>query len=144
MPKTIDSPAVDAAREAWAMIFRLMMENRARFMALAAQEDLSPAQAHALRLLEPDRELPMRELADQLFCDASNVTGIADRLEARGLVERRVAENDRRVKALALTAEGRRVRERVVGHMFEPPEPIKALPAADRRALRDILRRAVG
>ena len=36
-------------------------------------------------------------------CDNSNVTGIADRLEAAGLVERRPAEHDRRVKTLVLT-----------------------------------------
>jgi hypothetical protein len=47
------------------------------------------------------------------------------------------------VKALALTAEGKRLRERVFEVMSEPPPPIAALPAADQRALRDILRRAV-
>ena len=48
----------------------------------------------------------MSGLAELLFCDASNVTGIADRLEARGLIERRSAGGDRRVKVLALTSAG--------------------------------------
>ena len=99
--------------------------------------------AHALRVLDPDRPRPMRELADELFCDASNVTALADRLEAKGLVERRPDPGDRRVKALALTSEGRSVREQVFEVMSEPPPPIAALPVADQRALRDILRRAV-
>lgn len=37
------------------------------------------------------RPLPMRALAELLGCDASNVTGIVDRLEARGLVRREAA-----------------------------------------------------
>ena len=44
----------------------------------------------------------MSSLAELLVCDASNITGIADRLEARGLVERRSVGADRRVKTLAL------------------------------------------
>ena len=40
----------------------------------------------------------MSALAHALHCDNSNVTGIVDRLEAAGLVERRAAEHDRRVK----------------------------------------------
>jgi DNA-binding MarR family transcriptional regulator len=85
----------------------------------------------------------MRELADVLFCDASNVTALADRLEGKGLAERHPDPDDRRVKALALTTEGKRLRERVFEVMSEPPPPIAALPATDQRALRDILRRAV-
>ena len=85
----------------------------------------------------------MRELADVLFCDASNVTALADRLEGKSLAERQPDPGDRRVKALALTAEGKRLRERVFEVMSEPPPPIAALSVADQRALRDILRRAV-
>ena len=51
--------------------------------------DLSPVQCHVLHLIEPERPMPMGRLAETLFCDASNVTGLVDRLEARGLVERR-------------------------------------------------------
>jgi MarR family transcriptional regulator, organic hydroperoxide resistance regulator len=71
------------------------------------------------------------------------VTGLVDRLEARGLVERRSAEGDRRVKALTLTAAGVELRASVLAVMSEPPEAIAALPPADQRALRDILARAV-
>ncbi|MDP9231797.1 MAG: MarR family transcriptional regulator [Actinomycetota bacterium] len=104
---------------------------------------LSFPQAHALRLLDPEEPMQMSALAERLFCDASNVTGIVDRLEARGLVERRSAEGDRRVKALAITAAGVELRGEVIEIMSEPPEAIAALPQADQRALRDILARAV-
>jgi DNA-binding MarR family transcriptional regulator len=96
-----------------------------------------------LRLIDPERPLPMGELAEDLFCDASNVTGIADRLEAKGYVERRPGEDDRRVKVLELTPRGVELRRRVLRIMAQPPAAIAALSLADQRALRDILRRAV-
>ena len=43
----------------------------------------------------------MGRLADTLSCDASNVTGLVDRLESRGLVRRQPSPDDRRVKVLA-------------------------------------------
>jgi DNA-binding MarR family transcriptional regulator len=86
----------------------------------------------------------MGELAALMRCDNSNMTGIVDRLEERGLVERTAAERDRRVKLIALTAHGRELREELNRRMAAPPEVIENLSAADRRALRDILRRALG
>ena len=74
-----------------------MQANKPRFMALAQEMRLAPMQLHALRLIEPGGPMPMSSLAGMLFCDNSNVTGIVDRLEARGLIERRTAEHDRRV-----------------------------------------------
>ena len=134
---------VEAAREAQRLFFEIGMTQRARVGAALGELGLTFAQAHALRLLDPDRPLPMSALAERLFCDASNVTGIAARLEGRGLVERRVAADDRRVKALALTAAGVELRDRVHEIMAEPPEAIAALSPDDQRALRDILARAV-
>ena len=131
------------AREAQQLFFEIGMVQRQRVGVALAELGLSFTQAHALRLLDRERPMPMSTLAAKLFCDASNVTGIADRLESRGLIERRSAESDRRVKGLALTAAGERMRDRVHELMSEPPEAIAALPASDQRALRDILRRAV-
>ena len=130
------------AREAWKLLFELGRKKHGRLSAALAELDLTPAQGHALRLLEPDRPLAMSELAEALYCHASNVTGIVDRLEARGLVERRPGR-DRRVKTLALTEEGAAVRERVVELVSAPPPEIAALSAADQRALRDVLTRAL-
>ena len=82
----------------------------------------------------------MSSLAGMLFCDASNVTGIVDRLEARGLIERRPSPKDRRVKLLVLTKEGARLRESAYRQMTTPPPAIAALPLKHKRALRDALR----
>ena len=131
------------AHEAQQFFFEIGMETRKLVIAKLSEVGLTFPLAHALRVLDPDRPRPMRELADELFCDASNVTALADRLEGKGLAERQPDPGDRRVKALALTGDGKRARERVLEIMSEPPPPIAALSVADQRALRDILRRAV-
>jgi DNA-binding MarR family transcriptional regulator len=136
-------PRLTPAHEAQKFFFELGMTQRTKVGAELGQLGLSFAQAHALRLLDPDEPMPMSALAERLFCDASNVTGIADRLESRGLVRRQSSEGDRRVKALTLTPAGSKLREQVMELMSQPPDAIAALSEADQRALRDILARAV-
>jgi MarR family transcriptional regulator, organic hydroperoxide resistance regulator len=120
---------------------RIHWAQKPRFMAIGQEFDLAPQQAMALRALHEPR--PMGELAKFLFCDNSNVTGIVDRLEERGLVERRPAEHDRRVKLIELTDEGQRVRREMELRISEPPEELASLPQPDQVALRNILRRAL-
>jgi DNA-binding MarR family transcriptional regulator len=131
------------AAEAWALMQRLLGPQRRRFMALASEYELSLPQLGALKAMDPDQPLAMSQLAGILECDNSNVTGIVDRLEYRGLVERRPADHDRRVKLLALTDEGRALRESLAERLHAPPAELAALSAADQRALRDILARAL-
>jgi MarR family transcriptional regulator, organic hydroperoxide resistance regulator len=136
------SPVTEVAREAWELLFRVAKAKHEVLSERLAELDLTPVQAHALRRLDPDEPLAMSALADALYCHASNVTGIVDRLESRRLVERTPGTEDRRVKTLVLTPGGAVVRARVIELLSEPPAVIAALPAADQRALRDILRRA--
>jgi DNA-binding MarR family transcriptional regulator len=132
------------AAEAWDLMAALMQRyGKARFMAAIAELGLSPPQAMALRMLRPEHPVPMSELAGALGCDNSNVTGIVDRLEDRGLVERRSAPHDRRVKMLVVTARGAEVRRRLAERLAAAPEPLARLGEDDQRALRDILRRAL-
>ena len=111
--------------------------------AIASEVGLSPPQVMALRALDPKHPSPMSELAGALRCDNSNVTGIVDRLEDRGLVQRQAASHDRRVKMLVVTKEGARVRDRLNVLFEAAPEPLANLSAEDQRTLRDIMRRAV-
>jgi MarR family transcriptional regulator, organic hydroperoxide resistance regulator len=137
-------PRRSPADEAWGLLHTLMINQRRRFLAVAAELDLHPAQAGALVQMEPDTPMPMNELATMLHCDNSNVTGIVDRLEARGLVARQPHEHDRRVRHVVLTARGVAASEHVRATMSRAPEAFNQLTAADQRALRDILRRALG
>lgn len=118
-------------------------ERPPRIPAISAEFDLSPMGLKALYRLEPGAEAPMSAIAEQCGCDASNITGIVDRMEARGLIERRDSPRDRRVKLIALTDEGAETRARVLDRLYEPPAAIAALSVADQRALRDIMRRAL-
>jgi MarR family transcriptional regulator, organic hydroperoxide resistance regulator len=133
----------DPGAEAWELMFELFKGTKRERFQLGQEYGLAPMQLVALNSLEPGRELPMSALADALLCDASNVTGIVDRLEAHGLIERRAAAYDRRVKLLGLTDEGVRVRAEVSRRLNVPPAEIAGLSQADKRALRDIIKRAL-
>jgi DNA-binding MarR family transcriptional regulator len=117
------------AREAWAPLFELIQDRMRHFPLLAAEFELSPVQAHVLRTLGYGPQ-PMSVLADYLSCDASNVTGLVDRLESRGLVERRNAEHDRRVKLLCLTEAGAEVRLRLMQFSVYPQSQRLPAPGA--------------
>jgi MarR family transcriptional regulator, organic hydroperoxide resistance regulator len=134
----------DPATEAWSTFLGILFDERPpRIPAVAAEFAVSPMGLRLLQTLEPGVEMPMSALAECLGCDASNVTGMVDRLEGRGLLERRDDPGDRRVKLIALTDEGATVRERVLERLYDPPGAIARLSRADQRALRDLLRRAV-
>ncbi|MER6009520.1 MarR family winged helix-turn-helix transcriptional regulator [Streptomyces bluensis] len=109
----------------------------------AAEHALTGAQARLLSLLSLE-PLPMRRLAQKLRCEPSNVTGIVDRLEARGLVERRPDPKDRRVKLAAATEEGRRLARGLRESLDFAREPLAGLSREERESLRDLLRRMLG
>lgn len=129
------------AKEAWEAVYALFTRYRPVMVEVQGEYGLRPPMVFAMK--ELDSPQPMGRIAKVLHCDNSAVTWITDRLEEKGLVERQADPNDRRVKLLALTEEGRRVRDEIDRRLAEPPPEIAALPAADQRALRDILRRAL-
>jgi DNA-binding MarR family transcriptional regulator len=134
-------PRKTVAREAWQLFFELFSRYRPQWLAIQAEYGLRPPMVLALQ--ELDEPMPMGKLAGLLHCDSSNITWITDRLEERGLVERRPDPGDRRVKLIAMTPEGRRIRDEIQARVTEPPAELLALPVADQRALRDSLRRAL-
>jgi DNA-binding MarR family transcriptional regulator len=149
MSGTLDAspaPGVDAGlddvAEAWRLVRELMIASRPHYLAVLQDVGLSPVQGLALLHLNTEEPLTMSELAAALKCDNSNVTGIVDRLEYRGLVERRPADHDRRVKLLALTGEGLELRAALGDRLHAPPEELARLSPEDQRALRDLLQRA--
>jgi DNA-binding MarR family transcriptional regulator len=132
----------DPAAEAWELCMALFGEQRPRMLDIQAEYGLKPPQFFALQAL--DEPVPMSSVANFLRCDRSAVTWITDRLEERGYVERRADVRDRRVKLLALTEEGVRVRDEIRRRLAVPPEALVArLSRAEQKDLRDLLRKAL-
>src|ERR1700716_3641376 len=94
------------ATEAWKRLFRFFMKTRSQRDRLLARLGLTPNDVRALTELDVSAGRTMRSLAEEWGCDASNATWIVDRLEKRGLVERRSKAGDRRVKLVVLSVAG--------------------------------------
>jgi MarR family transcriptional regulator, organic hydroperoxide resistance regulator len=134
-------PARPTESGAWSLLVKLFFAQRANLPPLAAELDLSPAQCHVLHLIEPERPVTMGELAETLACHASNVTGLVDRLESRGLLRRRPSPADRRVKILVLTPTGAQLRAMLLDRITAPPATLERLSPREQRELVRILRR---
>lgn len=111
-----------------------------------AEERLAPYSLtlkHSWALHALDEPMSMSALADRLGIDASYVTTIADQLEMRGLIERQPHPTDRRVKSLALTAEGRRLREQLADELWTDVPTLDGLSTIERQELRRLLSKSV-
>lgn len=137
-----------AAADAWRTIMALVGWGPGRgphFPAVAEAFGLSPKQLALLWRLEPSGDgLPMRSIAESLYCDASYVTDMVDKLEQRGLIERRADAGDRRVKLLALTAAGVELRSSALEKLYEPPEEFDLLSDEEAETLARLLAKTLG
>ena len=107
------------------------------FTARVAECSLSLSQGKLIReLAKPQSQ---RELARRLHYDPSNITALADSLEARGLVERRTDASDRRFRLLALTPEGERLRLSLEQLLAQPPHFLDRLTLAEQKQLLQLL-----
>jgi DNA-binding MarR family transcriptional regulator len=125
------------ASEAWRPLARFFFDTVRHRQNVLSSEGLTPNDIRALMGLDPSQGRTMSDLADAWTCDASNATFIVDRLEERGLAERRTVATDRRVKLVVLTARGAAIRGRVLHRFFEPPPELLELSRADLEALRE-------
>ncbi len=96
--------------------------------------ELSPSQFNVLNLLYgQDAGFTQSELSRQLIMHRSNVTGLIDRLEKRGLVQRADSATDRRAYRVLLTPAGHKLVGEILPHYYIAAEQIwGALPV--RRA----------
>jgi DNA-binding MarR family transcriptional regulator len=139
-------PAVEHLRlegDVVGLWFEMQAQLQAHFTELAAQYELSAAQAKVLMQLQPDVAVTMRTLAAQLQYDASNLTGVVDRLEAMKAVRRQAQPNDRRVKGVVLTDEGKRLRQAFWERLTNKSGPLGRLNSRDLTSLRTLLRSAL-
>lgn len=122
------------------MLIQVAFRSKHGLMKLAEKYDLTVVQLHSLGAMNPGAAIPMNELSCILLCDASNVTGIVDRLLSQGYIKREENPADRRVKLITLTTEGEKLRATLLEEVshYEMPE-IKRLSAAQRDELKSTL-----
>ncbi len=142
---TIGAMSPDTAQSPLALLI-------SRFVSAYLQDFLTAAEGHGLTLTqaklllalnEPPAELPMRVLADRMACDPSNLTGVADRMESRGLVRRTVNPADRRVKYLVSTETGRELAAQIRGAQVRAYKALAELAPEDEQLLQGLLERLV-
>jgi DNA-binding MarR family transcriptional regulator len=98
--------ANDALR-VWFRLIRLHTRSRMAIANRLRAYDLSVPQCDVLTTLTEREGVSQQELAARLYVTKGNISGLVDRLESSGLVERRSLQNDRRSHAIHLTPAGR-------------------------------------
>ena len=132
------------ATEVWRLLLRRAIGRFGRSSEMVQRLGLTPGHTKALLMIDPDRALPMGSLAQLFSCDASTVTWLVDRLEERGLVERRGLASDRRVKTVALTSLGLETKKELEEELYRPPPEILELDDSVLDELRRALSEAAG
>jgi DNA-binding MarR family transcriptional regulator len=122
------------AAEVWRRLFDFIISTSAQRGEVLARHGLTPNDSRALFALVSNGRT-MQSLAKEWACDPSNATFIVDRLEERGLAERRALDGDRRVKLVALTPRGEKTRAALRRELYRPPPELLALDRADLEAL---------
>ncbi|HTJ73086.1 MAG TPA: MarR family transcriptional regulator [Verrucomicrobiae bacterium] len=122
------------------MLLQVAFRSKHGLMKLAEKYDLTVVQLHSLGILNPGESVPMNTLSCMLLCDASNVTGIVDRLLTQGYIKREENPKDRRVKMISLTPEGESLRSVLLEEIahYELPE-ISRLTDVQRADLKAML-----
>ncbi len=94
------------------LIIRSSMKGKYAIVQIAEDHHITLMQALTLCLLEPNQSVPMKSLSTFMSCDPSNITGIVEQLVIEGLVDRKEAVHDRRVKTVTLTDRGLALRDK--------------------------------
>jgi DNA-binding MarR family transcriptional regulator len=123
------------AADVWRLMLDTAMAHFAKASGVCQQYGLTPGHLKLLLQIEEGDGRPMGSLANAFQCDASTMTWLVDRLEDRGFVERRMLPSDRRVKAVALTARGVEMKDRLLERLYQPPAELLTL---DRSSLDDL------
>src|SRR5260370_23593536 len=116
----------DPGREIWGLFLDPVLDLlKSHVLAHYAEHRLTSSQACMLQRLK--HPMPQHEAALQLGYDPSNITALADVLEAKGLLERRLDRSDRRVKTLARTTEGERLVPELDQNLSRPSDSLNRL-----------------
>jgi DNA-binding MarR family transcriptional regulator len=132
---------VGLAEEAFERLRRIAFEGEyvERIAALGVRTKLAPGVIKTLMRLSKEDGVSMGEMARGIGVDPSYITALVDDLDARGLARREPAPDDRRVKIIVLTKEGRALAQEIDGILSVPPASFATLSEAELRQLRDLL-----
>ena len=123
-------------------IIYLVTESRRLSKDEASRYGVTATQLSVLKLLQEIGDLSLGTLAREIRAHNATVTGIVDRMESAGLVERARSDEDRRVWIIRLTAAGRKVAERAKVSPWETlRHALASLPAVDQERLTAILKK---
>jgi len=102
---------------------------------------VTPVQYALLKVLWEEDSQSGAELGERLLLDSATMTGLLDRLEHAGLIERHAHVSDRRVHRIVLTARGRELREPLDRELDQINyDFLSKFPPEDANHLRDLLR----
>ena len=135
-PRNPQTKAAVAA-EAWRAIFDFIVATAPERNRAIGESGLTPNDVRALQSLNAKPGQTMGSLAEEWKCDASTATWIVDRLESKGLAERRPHPTDRRVKLVGLTSRGVRMKAVQMHSVYIPPRALLGLDLADLVTLRN-------
>ena len=111
-------------------------------MNIAEKHNLTVMQMYTLCLLESDKSVPMNSLSFTLNCDASNVTGLVDKLFHHKYIKREENPNDRRAKMVALTQKGVKLCEKITVSLASyQPANLNELTDSQKEQLLNLLRK---
>lgn len=126
------------------MLLQVAVRAKHNIVRLAETYDLSVMQFIVLCSMKPGKGMPMNTISAMLFCDASNVTGIVERLVSQGLITREECAKDRRIKLIQLTKKGEAVREAALRDMLSrQPDTIGMLSDAEQEQFNTLLKKAL-
>ncbi|ANJ27321.1 MarR family winged helix-turn-helix transcriptional regulator [Agromyces aureus] len=128
--------------EAEALLLDLVNAYEHAFERAAETVALSAAQACVLGRLSEHR--PMGALAEELGCDASNISQIVGRLEGLGLAYRETAPDDRRVRVVSRTTTGHQVSQRFERSFSFARDALARLSGEEQDLLTSLLHKALG
>ena len=136
--------AADPTVATFRRLLRTTLSMKRALGALFAEAGLTGAQFHTLVRI-PDEGIPLTRLAARSWADPGNASGVVDRLERDGLVERRAAPHDRRVVLVHATPAGRALVSRLwpeyVSGIHRIMEPLNA---EEQAHLNELLERLAG
>jgi MarR family transcriptional regulator, 2-MHQ and catechol-resistance regulon repressor len=112
-PREATDEATALALRAWIALARAYAAVSARAAADAARHDLTGAEFGVLEALYHKGPMLLGEVQRRILVSSGGITYLVDRLEKRGLVERRDCPGDRRARLAALTAEGEQLVHRI-------------------------------